>query len=59
MVTHHSLEARMQLHQEWWLAAQGQHAFLNHGALYVVVLDDDVLLQDLDGIQLVGASALC
>lgn len=45
----------MQLHEERRLLRQRQHALLHHGALYVVVLDDDVLLQDLDGVQLVRA----
>lgn len=62
--THHSLEARVQLNEERRLAREGQDPLLDHGALHVVVLDDDVLLQDLDGVQLVGAlqrhrDALC
>ncbi len=36
----------------------GQDSLLDHGALHVVVLDDDVLLQDLDRVQLVSALAL-
>ena len=50
---HHSLEAGMKLHQERRFGRQGQHSLLDHRALYVVVLDDDVLLQDLDGVQFV------
>lgn len=53
--THHGLEARVQLDEERRLASEGQDPLLDHGALHVVVLDDDVLLQDLDGVQLVRA----
>ena len=45
----------MDLDQEWWFQGQCKHSFLNHGALYVIVLDDYVLLEDLDGVELVGA----
>ena len=44
----------MQLRQEGRLVEQGQHPLLHHGALHVVVLDDHVFLQDLDGVQLLG-----
>lgn len=56
--THQGLEARVHLHQEWRLTGHGEHPLLNHGALNVIVLDNDVLLQDLDRIQLVRALAL-
>ena len=55
VATHHSLEARVQLHQEGRLEGHGKHPLLYHGTLYVVILDDDVLLEYLDGIQLVCA----
>ena len=42
----------MQLRQERRLVEQRQDPLLHHGALHVVVLDDHVLLQDLDGVQL-------
>lgn len=48
----------MQLHQEWWLLRQRQHTLLHHSALDIVVLDDDVFLQDLDGEKIVGALSL-
>ena len=51
---YHRLEAGVQLRQERRLVEQGQHPLLHHGALHVVVLDDHVLLQDLDGVQLLG-----
>ena len=51
---HHCLEAGVQLRQERWLVEQGQHPLLHHGAFHIVVLDDHVLLQDLDGVQLLG-----
>lgn len=56
--TNHRLETRVQLHQERWLLRQCQHPLLHHGALHVVVLDDDVLFQDLDRVQLVRALPL-
>ena len=45
----------MQLNEEGRLLRECEDALLDHGALNVVVLDDDVLLQDLDGVQLVRA----
>lgn len=48
----------MQLHQEGRLTRQREHAFLHHRAFHVVVLDNDVLLEDLDGVELVGAFPL-
>lgn len=48
----------MHLNEERGLVGHGEHSLLNHGALDVVVLDDDVLLEDLDGVELVGALSL-
>lgn len=45
----------MELDEERRLASECEDPLLDHGALHVVVLDDDVLLQDLDGVELVGA----
>ena len=56
--TDHCLEARVKSHEERWLVREGEHPLLHHRALDVVVLDDDVLLEDLDGVQLVRAFAL-
>lgn len=56
--THHSLEAGMQLHQERWFGAQSQDPFLHHSALHVIILDDDVFLQDFDGVELVCSPTL-
>lgn len=47
----------MQLHQKWWFLRQCQHPLLDHRALDIVVLNDDVLLQDFDGEQIVSALA--
>ena len=55
---YHGLEAGVQMGEEGWLPGQGQHPLLHHGALHVVVLDHHVLLQDLDGVQLLCALAL-
>ena len=49
---YHGLEAGVQVGEEGGLPRQGQHPLLHHGALHVVVLDHHVLLQDLDGVQL-------
>ena len=43
------LETRMQGGQEGMVGRQRQDALLRHGALNVVVLDDDVLFEDFDG----------
>ena len=51
---YHGLEARMELDKEWRLLGQGEHPLLDHGAVDVVILDDDVLLEDLDRVQLVS-----
>ena len=48
----------MHLNEERGLVGQGEHSLLDHGTLDVVVLDDDVLLEDFDGVELVGALAL-
>ena len=32
--------------------------FLHQGAVHIVILDDHVFLQDLDGVELIGAPAL-
>lgn len=39
-------------------APEGQHAFFHQGAVHVVILDDHVFLQDLDGVELIRAPAL-
>ena len=51
--THHCLEAGVDLGQEGRLQGQCQHSLLYHGALYIIILYDYVLLEDLDGIQLI------
>ena len=51
--THHCLEAGVDLGQEGRLQGKSQHPLLYHGALNIIILYDDVLLQDLDGIQLI------
>jgi len=56
--TIHGLEAGVKLDKEGRLLGQGQDPLLDHGAVDVVVLDDDVLLEDLDRVQLVRALPL-
>ena len=51
--THHCLEAGVDLGQEGRLQGQCQDPLLYHGALNIIVLYDDVLLQDLDGVELI------
>lgn len=48
----------MQLHQEGWFTREREHTFLDHSAFHIVVLDNDVLLQDFDGVQLIGSFSL-
>lgn len=52
------LEAAEELGQVRVLPGQRQDPFLRHGAVDVVVLQDHVLLQHLDGVHLVGALQL-
>ena len=42
------LKAGMKTGEEGMVGCQGQDPLLGHGALHVVVLDDDVLLQHLN-----------
>ena len=49
----------MKLYKERRLLSQGQNPFLHHGAVDIIILYDDVLLQNLDGIKLVRALPLC
>jgi len=56
--TVHRLEAGMQLDEEWRLAGQCQDVFLHQSAFNVVVLDNDILLEDFDGVELVSSLAL-
>lgn len=48
----------MKLHEERWFTGQGQHAFFDHCALDVVVLNDYVFFQYFYRVQFVGAFAL-
>ena len=50
---YHGLEARVKLDEERRLLGQSEDPLLDHGAVDVVILDDDVLLEDLDGIDLI------
>lgn len=56
--TVHRLEAGMQLDEERWFAGQGQHMLLNQSAFNIIILDNDILLEDFDGVQFVGTFAL-
>ncbi len=44
----------MHLDKEWRLVRHSQDPLFNHGAFDIVVLDDDVFFEYLDGIELVG-----
>ena len=43
----------MKLYKERRFLRQSKNPLLDHGTVDVVVLDDDVLLEDLDGVQLI------
>ena len=58
MISYHSLEAGMKVNQEGRFSRQSQNSLLNHGALHIIVLDDDVLLQNFDCVQLLSALSL-
>ena len=51
-MTDHGLEAGVQFDEEGGLFGQCQYPFLGHGTVDVVVLNDHVLLENLDGEQL-------
>ena len=55
---YHGLEARVKLDEERRLLGQSEDPLLNHGTVDVIVLDDDVLLEDLDGVKLVSPLSL-
>lgn len=55
---YHSLKTRMQLHQEGRLARECEYTFLDHCAFHIVVLDNNVLLQDFNGVQLISSLSL-
>lgn len=59
VVRYHGLETGVQLSEERWFPRQSEDSLLHHGALHVVVLDHDILLQDFDGVQLIRALPLC
>lgn len=46
--TDRRLEAAVQLCEVGVTAGQGQHPLFSHGALHIIVLQNDVLLQNLD-----------
>ena len=58
VLPYHSLEARVHLDQEGRFLRQCQHPLFNQRTLYVVVLNDDVLLEYFDGVQLVRSLPL-
>lgn len=57
--THHSLEAGVQLREEGWFVSLSQDSFLHHRALNVIILNHNIFLQDLDGVQLLCGLHLC
>ena len=56
--TVHRLEAGVKVDKERWPVAHGQNILLHHGTVDIVVLDNAILLQNLDGVQLVCALSL-
>lgn len=50
------LKTRVERRQERVVGGQGQNPLLGHGAFHVIVLDDDVLLEDFDGKNLLQRS---
>ena len=58
-LAHHCLETRMELNKERRFLSQGQHPFLHHGAVDVIILDDDVFLQYFDCVEFVRPLPLC
>lgn len=58
-LTHHSLEAGVELCEEGRLVPLSQHPFLHHRTFNVIVLDHDIFLQDFDGVQLLRRLHLC
>lgn len=57
--TDRSLEAAVQLGEVGVTTRQGQHPFLRHGALHVIVLQNDVLLQHLHSEDPLGVVEPC
>lgn len=55
--TIHRLETGMQLDEEWRLAGQCQDMFLHQSAFNVIILDNDILFEDFDGVELVSSFA--
>ena len=45
------LEAGVEAGEKWRLLLHGQHLALVEGALHIILLDDQVLLQALDGVH--------
>lgn len=50
--TYRSLEATVELGEEGVVPGKGEDAFLCHGALNIIILENDILLQHLHCIQL-------
>ena len=57
-IAYFGLEGGVEVREEGVIPSQGEDSLLHHGALHVVILDHHVLLQDLDGVQLLCALAL-
>lgn len=58
LMRYHGLETGVQLSEERWFPRQSEDSLLHHGALHIIVLDHHVLLQDFDGVQLIGTLPL-
>lgn len=53
------LECGVEVCEEGVFPSQGQHSFLHHGALHIVVHEDHILLQDFDSKELSLTFQLC
>lgn len=53
------LETGVEACQKWWLPLKGQDLALIEGTLHVILLHDEVLLETLDGIHILGGLVLC
>lgn len=53
------LECRVEVREEGVLPGEGQHSFLDHGTLHIIIHEDDILLQNLDSKVLPLPLQLC
>lgn len=53
-VTHLSLEARMKCSEEGMFSSKSKNPFFRHGAIHVIILDDDIFLEHLYSIHFIS-----